>query len=103
VVPTGLRLLFVTAAILGLLVLDASRPPADQWIGRLTVSAIHAYQRVGSPIVARTGIRCRFTPSCSRYGAQAIEKYGIAKGSWLSARRIARCRPGTPMGTIDLP
>ena len=102
-VTTRRRLLFLTAAILGLLVLDVSRPPADQWIGRLTVGAIHVYQRVGSPIVARTGIRCRFTPSCSHYGAQAIEKYGIAKGSWLTARRIARCRPGTPMGTIDLP
>ena len=39
-----------------------------------------------------------------RYGGvQALEKYGIARGSWLTARRIVRCRPGTPMGTVDYP
>ena len=99
----GLTAVIVAATLAGGVILDASRAPADQWMGKASILAIHAYQRIGSPIVGRTGIRCRFTPSCSHYGAQAIEKYGIAKGSWLTLRRIARCRPVTPMGTVDVP
>ncbi|MFA6417173.1 MAG: membrane protein insertion efficiency factor YidD [Patescibacteria group bacterium] len=36
---------------------------------------------------------CRFTPTCSQYGKEAIEKYGIAKGGTMTAWRVARCNP----------
>lgn len=36
---------------------------------------------------------CRFTPSCSQYGKEAITKYGVIKGGWLTAWRILRCNP----------
>ena len=36
---------------------------------------------------------CRFEPSCSRYTEQAIVKYGLFKGSWMGAKRVARCHP----------
>ena len=49
------------------------------------------------------GVRCRFTPTCSHYGAGAIAKYGAWKGSWLAAWRVLRCGPWTPMGTYDPP
>ena len=41
---------------------------------------------------------CRFEPSCSRYTEQAILEYGLLKGSWMGAKRIARCQPFNPGG-----
>jgi uncharacterized protein len=51
---------------------------------------IRAYQLVLSPLL---GPRCRFYPSCSQYGLEAIEAHGALRGSWLTARRICRCHP----------
>ena len=41
---------------------------------------------------------CRFEPSCSRYAEQAIQKYGLLRGSWMGAKRIGRCHPWNPGG-----
>lgn len=41
------------------------------------------------------GPGCRFTPTCSEYAKEAVDKYGITKGTWLSLKRISRCHPGT--------
>ncbi len=41
---------------------------------------------------------CRFEPTCSYYAEQAITKYGLLKGSWMGAKRIARCHPWNPGG-----
>lgn len=46
---------------------------------------------------------CRFTPSCSVYGYQAIEKYGFLKGGWMAIKRIARCHPFNPGGYDPVP
>jgi uncharacterized protein len=100
--PASLSTFFI-AVLLSAVVLDASRAPDRQWTGNASVAAIHVYQQIGSPLAARVGFRCRFSPSCSHYGVLAIEKYGVARGGWLTARRLARCRPGTPMGTVDYP
>ena len=45
---------------------------------------------------------CRFHPTCSEYSYQAIEKYGIIKGSWLSFKRVLRCNPFNPGGNDPL-
>ncbi|CUS05482.2 putative membrane protein insertion efficiency factor 2 [Candidatus Promineifilum breve] len=46
---------------------------------------------------------CRFTPSCSVYGYQAIEKYGFLKGGWMAIKRIGRCHPFNPGGYDPVP
>ena len=46
---------------------------------------------------------CRFTPSCSHYAAEAIQRHGAARGLWLATRRLARCRPGGAHGPDPVP
>jgi putative membrane protein insertion efficiency factor len=81
--------------------LDLRRPPADQWSTVAAVGSIHLYQATLSPIYAKLGVRCRFTPTCSHYGEEAIRKYGFVRGGYLTTKRILRCGPWTPVGTVD--
>jgi putative membrane protein insertion efficiency factor len=62
------------------------------------VLIIRAYQLLISPLL---GPRCRFYPSCSHYGIEALQTHGLIKGSWLTLKRISRCHPGNE-GGIDL-
>ena len=50
-----------------------------------------------------TPAACRFTPTCSAYAQEAIEKYGACKGGYLAARRILRCHPFNPGGYDPVP
>jgi putative membrane protein insertion efficiency factor len=51
---------------------------------------IRAYRLFISPLLPPS---CRFTPTCSEYAMQAIEKYGAMRGVYLAARRLLRCHP----------
>jgi putative membrane protein insertion efficiency factor len=51
---------------------------------------IQGYRRFVSPLFPPT---CRYTPSCSQYALEAIQQYGVGRGSWLAGRRILRCHP----------
>ena len=61
---------------------------------------IRLYQMTFSRVLPPS---CRFTPSCSVYGYQAIEKYGLIKGGWMAAKRIGRCNPFNPGGYDPVP
>lgn len=60
----------------------------------LGIVAIRAYRVLFAWLPAS----CRFEPSCSRYTEQAIERYGLLRGSAMGARRIGRCHPWNPGG-----
>lgn len=49
------------------------------------------------------GGQCRFTPTCSRYGLEAVETHGPVKGWWMAIRRICRCHPFHPGGYDPVP
>ena len=63
------------------------------------VGLIHLYRLVFAWLPSS----CRFEPSCSRYTEQAIQKYGLLRGSWMGAKRIGRCHPGTRAATTRSP
>jgi putative membrane protein insertion efficiency factor len=69
----------------------------------LAVGSIHVYQRALAPAAARLGMRCRFTPTCSRYAEAVIARDGAVRGGVKALRRIARCGPWTAQGTRDDP
>jgi putative membrane protein insertion efficiency factor len=64
------------------------------------IAAIRVYQREISPKRAPC---CKFTPSCSAYAVQALEQHGARRGSWLTVRRLLRCRPGAVGGADPVP
>jgi uncharacterized protein len=94
----------VLAALIGFAVGDALRPPSEQATARLAVAAIDAYRATVSPVLARSGVvRCRFEPTCSEYGREAITRYGLPKGFALAARRVLRCNPWAEGGSDPVP
>jgi len=69
-------------------------------IGGVFVVLIKGYQYLLSPLM---GAQCRYTPTCSQYGIEAIKKYGSFKGGWLTLKRIGRCNPWGGHGYDPVP
>jgi putative membrane protein insertion efficiency factor len=69
----------------------------------LALGSIHVYQRSLAGPAARIGLRCRFTPTCSRYAEIVIARDGAVRGGWRALKRIARCGPWTSPATRDEP
>ena len=90
--------------VVGAVAVEQQLPPSQQPSARLLIRAIDWYRAEGSdPLRAHTGIRCRFTPTCSRYARAAILERGSVDGMRLTAWRLLRCGPWTPKGTSDPP
>jgi putative membrane protein insertion efficiency factor len=68
-----------------------------KWLG---LGLIRLYQLTLGRVLPPS---CRFTPSCSHYGYEAINKYGLLRGGWMAVKRIARCHPWNPGGYDPLP
>ncbi len=64
------------------------------------MALIRLYQMTFSKMLPPS---CRFEPTCSHYTYEAIEKYGLLRGSWMGFRRILRCNPFNPGGYDPVP
>lgn len=67
---------------------------------RILIWLILFYKRRISPL---TPPACRYTPTCSQYALEAIQKYGAIKGTWLAIKRICRCHPWGGSGYDPVP
>ncbi len=67
---------------------------------RIMLGMIRFYRRFISPMFPPC---CRFTPTCSAYAMEAIQKYGALRGGYLAVRRILRCHPFHPGGYDPVP
>ncbi|MBR6878577.1 MAG: membrane protein insertion efficiency factor YidD [Bacteroidales bacterium] len=67
---------------------------------KLLIGMIRLYQITLSPWL---GGACRYTPTCSNYGIQALEKYGAFKGGWLTIKRVISCNPWGGSGYDPVP
>ena len=69
-------------------------------IALVFVGLITLYQKWISPLF---GPSCRFIPSCSAYGIEAVTKHGPWRGGWLTLKRLSKCHPFTPCGCDPVP
>ena len=69
-------------------------------VARVLTALVRGYQLALSPLLPAA---CRYYPTCSAYAIEAIERHGALRGSWLAARRIARCHPWGGTGWDPVP
>ncbi|TCJ98588.1 hypothetical protein EV694_0999 [Volucribacter psittacicida] len=67
---------------------------------KIFIALIRLYQLTISPLL---GPRCRFTPTCSQYGIEALKTHGVLKGSWLTFKRVLKCHPLSEGGYDPVP
>ena len=67
---------------------------------KILIGLIRIYQVIFSPLI---GSRCRFFPTCSCYGIEALKAHGLLKGSWLTFNRVLKCHPLSAGGFDPIP
>lgn len=70
------------------------------FLSKVLIGLIRIYQRFISPLKPPT---CRFYPTCSHYGLEAVKRFGPLKGSWLTIKRLLKCHPFHPGGIDPVP
>jgi putative membrane protein insertion efficiency factor len=81
-------------------VLEAGTGERGTRLAERMIAAVRVYQR---RVSATRPPCCRFTPTCSAYAVEALERHGAGRGSWLTVRRLARCRPRAAGGADPVP
>ena len=71
-----------------------------KWLSYPLIGLVKFYQHFISPL---TPSACRYTPTCSQYTLEALQKHGPIKGTWLGIKRIARCQPWGGSGYDPVP
>nr|WP_029035524.1 membrane protein insertion efficiency factor YidD [Salinimicrobium terrae] len=71
-----------------------------KWLSYPLIALVRFYQNFISPVTPAT---CRYTPTCSQYTVEALQKHGAFRGSWLSLKRIASCNPWGGKGYDPVP
>ena len=74
---------------------SSERASRASLVVRIASAPVHFYRRYISPL---TPPSCRFTPTCSQYALDALEYWGLFKGSWLTLVRLLKCQPLHPGG-----
>ncbi|GLW60497.1 putative membrane protein insertion efficiency factor [Hydrogenophilus thermoluteolus] len=69
-------------------------------VASVLVWLVRGYQYLISPWL---GQNCRFTPTCSQYLIEAVERHGVVRGLWLGVKRVGRCHPWHPGGEDPVP
>jgi uncharacterized protein len=74
-------------------------------IGRwLVIELLRLYRGLLSPLIfGLFGPACRFEPSCSQYAIEAVRRFGVMRGTWIAARRLAHCHPLGTYGYDPVP
>lgn len=67
---------------------------------KVFLAIIRFYQLIISPLKPPS---CRFYPTCSHYGMEAVQRFGALKGGWLTIKRILKCHPFHPGGLDPVP
>lgn len=95
---------FFAGAVLAVLLLfaDTLRSPEAQFTAQVYIGTVHTYQAYGRPMLEGV-VACRYRPTCSDYSIAAVERFGIWRGLYLTAKRLASCTESVPMGTVDEP
>ncbi len=71
-----------------------------RWLSRALIAPIRLYRAAISPLLPAS---CRFSPTCSAYAIEAIERHGALRGVWLGTKRICRCHPWGGSGFDPVP
>jgi uncharacterized protein len=69
-------------------------------LGKIIIGMLHFYKLAISPLLPAA---CRYTPTCSEYGVQAVRKYGTFKGGYLTLKRLLSCGPWGKSGYDPVP